>query len=64
MEIKLNDVALSVLINDAREEGVKEGIKKAVGFLNGCLFVEQGVTVKGDDISLYVMQRLLEEENE
>lgn len=64
MDIKLNDAALNALLNDAREEGVKEGVKKVIALLNDCLFVEEGVTIQGDDISLYIMQKLAEEENE
>lgn len=64
MEIKLNDAALNALMNDAREEGVKDGVKKVITILNDCMFVEEGITIKGDDISLYIMQRLAEEDNE
>jgi hypothetical protein len=62
--ITMNTEAFNAMLEEYRDEGYKEGVNKVISILNKTMFVEQGATIQGDDISLYILQHLAEEGNE
>lgn len=63
-KITMNTEAFNAMIEDARRDGYDQAVAQIVELLNRCMFVEQGVTVYGDNIALYVMQQLKAKDNE
>ena len=63
-KITMNTEAFNAMIEDARQDGYDQAVSDIINMLNRCMFVEQGVTVYGDDISLYLMQQLKDTNNE
>jgi hypothetical protein len=63
-KITMNTEAFNAMIEDARQDGYDQAVSDITNMLNRCMFVEQGVTVYGDDISLYLMQQLKDKNNE
>jgi len=63
-KITMNTEAFNAMIEDARQDGYDQAVSDIINMLNRCMFVEQGVTVYGDDISLYLMQQLKDKNNE
>jgi virulence-associated protein VapD len=63
-KITMNTEAFNAMIEDARRDGYDQAVSDITNMLNRCMFVEQGVTVYGDDISLYLMQQLKDKNNE
>jgi hypothetical protein len=59
--ITMNTEAFNAMLEEYRSEGYQQGINKIITVLNKCVFVEQGASVKGEDISLYLMQYLAKE---
>ena len=63
-KITMNTEAFNAMIEDARQDGYDQAVSDIVNMLNRCMFVEQGATVYGDNISLYLMQQLKDKNNE
>ena len=63
-KITMNTEAFNAMIEDARQDGYDQAVSDITNMLNRCMFVEQGVTVYGDDISLHLMQQLKDKNNE
>lgn len=63
-KITMNTEAFNAMIEDARQDGYDQAVSDIINMLNRCMFVEQGATVYGDDISLYLMQQLKDKNNE
>lgn len=63
-KITLNTEAFNAMLEDARQDGYDQAVAQIVELLNRCMFVEQGATVYGDNIALYVMQQLKAKDNE
>jgi len=63
-KITMNTEAFNAMVEDARQDGYDQAVAQIVELLNRCMFVEQGVTLYGDNIALYVMQQLKAKDNE